>query len=153
MARWLFKTEPDVFGIEDLEARGPAGETWDGVRNYQARNFLRDQVRAGDEVLIYHSSCARVGVAGIAEVIRAGYPDPSQFDPGSPGHDPAATPDAPRWYAVDVRFVRALPRVVTLAELKRLPELSGWQLLRRGNRLSILPVTLVQWRTVLAQVE
>ncbi len=153
MAFWLFKTEPDVFGIDDLKARGARGECWDGVRNYQARNFLRDQVARSDQVMIYHSSCDRVGVAGLAEVIRAGYPDPSQFDPGSPYHDDAARSDAPRWYSVDLRFRKAFPRIITLAELKTLPQLDGWQLLRKGNRLSILPVTPQQWRTVLDQLE
>lgn len=149
---WLFKSEPDVFGIDDLEARGERGECWDGVRNYQARNWLRDAVAVGDEVLFYHSSCARVGVAGVAEVIRAGYPDPTQFDPESPYWDPRAETRAPRWYAVDVRFRRRFPQVLTLAQLKRLPELAQSPLVRRGNRLSIMPVSAAQWRAILRAV-
>lgn len=148
MAYWLFKTEPDTFSIDDLAARGSKGECWDGVRNFQARNFLRDKVAVGDRVLIYHSSCRRIGVAGTAEVIRAGYPDPIQFDPHSPYCDSAATGAAPRWYAVDIRHRETFDDVVTLAELRNASELADMVLLRKGNRLSIMPVTAREWRAI-----
>ena len=105
MVFWLFKTEPDAFSIDDLAARPQLTEPWDGVRNYQARNFLRDKVQLGDKVFIYHSSCKQVGIAGVAEVVKAGYPDTEQFNPESKYYDPKASADAPRWYRVDVKFV------------------------------------------------
>lgn len=148
MAFWLFKTEPQTFSIDDLAARGATGECWDGVRNYQARNFLRDNVAIGDGVLIYHSSCRDIGVAGTAEVIRAGYPDPSQFDAESPFYDATATSHSPRWYAVDVRHCRTFAQVLGRAELSAATELSAMQVLRRGNRLSIMPVSAREWHAI-----
>lgn len=153
MGFWLFKTEPQTFSIDDLAARGANGECWDGVRNYQARNFLRDEVAIGDGVLIYHSSCRHIGIAGAAEVVRAGYPDPSQFDPNSLYYDAAATGSAPRWYAVDVRHRETFDEVVTPAALKAVVELTEMVLLRRGNRLSIMPVTAAQWCAIRALVD
>ncbi len=136
MTAWLMKNEPDEFGYHHLEARGRAG--WDGVRNYQARNFLRS-MRVGDRVVFYHSSCTPPGVAGLATVVGTAEPDPTQFDPSSPGHDPASDPAAPRWDWVVVAPVRRL-RFVPLDELRRLPELAGSRLLARGNRLSVFPL-------------
>lgn len=150
MARgtWLFKSDPDTFGWDDLVASPGATTCWDGVRNYQARNFLRDGVHKGDRVLFYHSQTEKA-VVGVAEVVRAGYPDPTQFDRRSKGFDPKASPDAPRWYAVDIRVARALARPVTLEAMKDERALDGMLLLRRGNRLSLFPVTADQFRVVL----
>jgi len=146
---WLFKSEPSSFSLDDLKHRPEATEHWDGVRNFQARNFLRDQVQVGDRVLFYHSNIAEPAVVGIAEVVKAGYPDFTAFDPQSKYFDPRSSPDKPTWYMVDVRFVRELPRPVTLAELKSIPGLSGMALLNR-SRLSIQPVRREEWEEILA---
>ncbi len=149
MARyWLMKSEPDTFSIDDLARVGT--EPWTGVRNYLARNYMRDEMRVGDGVLFYHSSCAEPGVAGLAEVASEAYPDPTQFDRKSDYHDPKSTPEQPRWQLVDVAFTRKLARTITLAELKADPRLDGFALLQRGNRLSILPVTKAQWNRILS---
>jgi predicted RNA-binding protein with PUA-like domain len=148
MAYWLMKTEPDAFSIDDLAKRGR--EPWDGVRNYQARNFIR-QMNPGDGVLFYHSSCPVPGVAGIAKIATEAYPDPSQFKPKSKYYDAASRPEDPRWWLVDVVHVRTFDRVVTLDELKALPVMEGSHLTQRGSRLSVLPVTPAQWKAVLAQ--
>jgi predicted RNA-binding protein with PUA-like domain len=149
VAHWLMKTEPDTFSIDDLARR--KREPWNGVRNYQARNFMRDGMNVGDGVFIYHSSCAVPGVAGVGEVLSEAYPDPSQFEKKGDYYDPASRPEEPRWWLVDIGFVRRFNRVVTLEELKALPAMEDSPLVRRGNRLSILPVTAGQWRAVLAQ--
>jgi predicted RNA-binding protein with PUA-like domain len=141
------KSEPDDFSIDDLARVGT--EPWTGVRNYQARNFMRDGMREGDGILFYHSSCAEPGVVGIAEVASAAYPDPTQFQRKSKYFDPASKPDEPRWMLVDVRFVRKLRRIITLAELKASDELEDFALLRRGNRLSVMPVGAAHWRFIL----
>ena len=139
MARtWLMKSEPDVYAYDDLERDGRT--PWDGIRNYQARNFMRDEMKVGDRVLYYHSNTQPPGVVGIAEVASEPYPDPTQFDPTSRYHDPKATRDEPRWMLVDVVPVRRLPRLVTLAEMKADAALSELPLVKRGNRLSIMPV-------------
>lgn len=151
MARryWLMKSEPSVFSFEDL-ARAPRRTThWDGVRNYQARNLLRDEVRRGDGVLFYHSSADPTGVVGTAVVAREAYPDPSQFDPASPHHDPKSKREAPTWLCVDLRCDRAFRHAVTLAQLRAAPALAGMGVLRKGNRLSVQPVTQAEWRAVL----
>ncbi len=148
MHYWLMKTEPDAFSIDDLARVGT--EPWSGVRNYQARNFMRDGMAVGDGVLFYHSSCAEPGVVGIAEVATPAYPDPTQFDRKSPYFDPKATRAEPRWMLVDVRFVRKLKRTITLAELRDAPRLEGLGLLQRGSRLSVMPVTRGQWSGILA---
>ena len=148
MAYWLMKTEPDGFSIDDLAERGR--EPWDGVRNYQARNFMRDAMRVGDEVFIYHSACKVPGIAGIGRVAGDSYPDPTQFDPDSKYHDAASKPEEPRWWLVDIEYVRTLRRLIPLTELKAMPAMEDSPLVRRGNRLSILPVTGGQWRAVLA---
>jgi len=147
MQRWLMKTEPDTFSIDDLRTRKL--EPWNGVRNYQARNFIRSMQR-GDEVMIYHSSSAVPGVAGLAKVASAPYPDPGQFDPKDPYFDAGSDRGNPRWTLVDVRFVRKLKRTITLDEIKALRALGDFALTRRGNRLSVLPVTEPQWRAILA---
>ncbi|MDO9219129.1 MAG: EVE domain-containing protein [Lacisediminimonas sp.] len=138
------KSEPDEVSIDDALAAPGQCVAWTGVRNYQARNFMRDQMKVGDGILFYHSSCAQPGIAGIAEVASTAYPDPTQFDPGSPYHDPAARPEQPRWLLVDVRALRKT-RLLTLAELRQQPDLADMVILRRGNRLSITPVTRQQW--------
>ena len=146
---WLMKSEPGVFSIDDL-ARAKDGTTrWDGVRNYQARNMLRNEIAVGDGVLFYHSSCEVPGVAGIAEVAATAYPDPTQFDRKSDYYDAASKREEPRWSLVDVKYKRKLKRVIPLSELKDRRELDGFALLARGNRLSVLPVTKPQWDFIL----
>ncbi|WP_369855378.1 EVE domain-containing protein [Candidatus Thalassolituus haligoni] len=140
MNYWLFKTEPDAFGIDDLASRPEQTEPWDGVRNYQARNFLRDEVKSGDLVFIYHSSCKEIGIAGLAEVVQEGYVDHSQFDPQSKYYDPKATLEKPRWYRVDVKLKQTFPRVLPLKTIKAMPEITELGLVKKGHRLSIMPV-------------
>ena len=142
---WLMKSEPDTFSIDDLEARG--SEPWSGVRNYQARNFMRDQMQAGDLAFLYHSSCAQPGIYGLMEIAGPAYPDPTQFDRKSPYYDAASKPDAPRWQLVDVRFERK-SALISLAALREHEELADMVVLRRGNRLSITPVTPAEWRFI-----
>ena len=148
MRYWLMKTEPEDFSIDDLARVGI--EPWTGVRNYQARNFMRS-MRHGDGVLLYHSSCDPPGVAGIAEVASSVYPDPTQFEPRSKYFDPKSAREDPRWHLVDVGFKRKLRRVIALDEIRELGDLLGeFALVRRGNRLSVLPVTALQWKRILA---
>jgi predicted RNA-binding protein with PUA-like domain len=137
MRYWLMKTEPDVFSIDDLERVGV--EPWDGIRNYMARNYMRDDMKVGDKVLFYHSNAKPPGVAGLATIASAAYPDPTQFDPKSKYHDPTSDPDDPRWLLVDVKFAEKLPRFVGLDELRTRPELEGMVLLNK-SRLSVQPV-------------
>ena len=146
MNRWLMKTEPDTFSIDDLKR--VKVEPWNGVRNYQARNHIR-AMKKGDAVFIYHSSCAVPGVAGVGEVASAPYPDPTQFDPKSDYFDAGSDRGDPRWSLVDVRYKRTLKRVITLDEIKSLRGLGDFALTRRGNRLSVLPVTEAQWKAIL----
>ena len=149
MTHWLMKSEPEEFSIDDLAARGR--EPWTGVRNYQARNFMRDAMRVGDGVFFYHSNCAVPGIVGTARVASAAYADPTQFDPQSDYFDPPSSPEAPRWQMVDVAFERKLPRTISLDELRRhAAALGDFPLLARGNRLSVLPVTCAQWDSILA---
>jgi predicted RNA-binding protein with PUA-like domain len=147
MNYWLMKSEPDEFSIDDLAKK--KREAWTGVRNYQARNFMRDGMRDGDGVFFYHSSCAEPGIAGIAEVACAAYPDPTQFDPRSDYFDAASPRAAPRWLLVDVKFKRKLKRVITLTELKSRPELRELVLVRPGSRLSVQPVSKAHWDFIL----
>jgi predicted RNA-binding protein with PUA-like domain len=147
MNHWLMKTEPDTFSIDDLKRK--KHEAWDGVRNYQARNFMRDGMRVGDGVFFYHSNCAEPGIAGLAEVASDAYPDPSQFDPKSKYFDPGSSRDNPRWMLVDVKFVKKLKRVITLDELKNHKALADMRLLRKGNRLSVMPVEAAEWKYIL----
>lgn len=150
MNYWLLKSEPDVFGIKDLQARPRQTEPWDGVRNYQARNILRDGMQVGDQAFFYHSSCAVPGIVGIVEIVRAGYPDDTARNPESKYYDPKSTPEKPIWYRVDVKFVRELARPITLQELKEQPGLRSMRLLQRGNRLSVMPVTAQEWKQILS---
>ncbi len=145
---WLFKTEPDTFSFADLLAAPGQTTLWEGVRNYQARNFLR-VAKVGDPVLIYHSSTRPVGVAGLAVISREAAPDPAQFDPDGPYYDPKVTPDAPRWDMVEVKAVQAAARYVTLAELRAEPRLADLRLLQRGNRLSVTPVSEGELQVIL----
>ena len=148
MNHWLIKSEPDVFSIRDL-AKAPRKTThWEGVRNYQARNFLR-AMQKGDRCLFYHSNAAPPGVAGIVEVVREAYPDPAAWDPKSDYHDPKASPENPIWSMVDVKLVEIFAREIPLDELRGTKALAGMELLRRGSRLSVHPVTAAQFATVL----
>src|SRR5450759_3688386 len=150
MNYWLMKSEPDVFGINDLYNRPNQTEHWDGVRNYQARNMMRDAMKLGDQVFFYHSNCAQPGIVGIMEVVEEGYPDFTAFDPDNIHFDPKCDPAQPRWMMVDVKYVKTLSRTITLKELKLHPELTGMALLRRGNRLSIMPVSEEEWHFILS---
>lgn len=149
MNHWLMKSEPDTFGIDDLEKRKV--EPWSGVRNYQARNFMRDRMAPGDLAFLYHSSCAEPGVYGIMEIAGRSYPDPTQFERKSPYFDDKSTRQEPRWHLVDVKFVRRLKRPVLLSELRaRAREFPHLMLLRPGSRLSIQPVSAEDWKKILA---
>lgn len=147
MAYWLMKSEPTECSIDDLAAAPAQTVPWVGVRNYQSRNYMRDAMRIGDGVLFYHSSCPEPGIAGLAEVASAAYPDETQFDPSSPYHDPQADRARPRWLHVDVKLVRKTP-LLPLARMRTLPQFATMQVLKRGNRLSITPVTDDEWRAV-----
>ena len=149
MAYWLFKTEPDTFSIDTLRTQKVS--CWEGVRNYQARNMMRDEVKLGDLVMIYHSSCKKVGVAGIAKVVKEAYPDHFAHDPQSDYFDAKSSPDNPRWFMVDIEFVRKTDRLISLATMKAMPELEAMPLVKKGNRLSIMPVTESQWQAILAR--
>lgn len=148
MRYWLMKSEPDVFGIDDLAAAPRKTTAWWGVRSYQARNFMRDDMRVGDRALFYHSSCPEPGIAGIVRVSRRAYPDATQFDPSSEYFDAAATPASPRWLNVDVTLVRKT-RLLSIQALRVPPELAGMRVLQRGNRLSITPVEPHEWECIL----
>ena len=150
MNYWLMKSEPEEASILDLEHAGTL--PWTGVRNYQARNFMRDDMRLGDGVLFYHSSCPEPGIAGLAEVCSPAYPDATQFDAKSPYYDPKSKPEAPRWLHVDVRW-RETTRLLSLKEMREAPELAGMQVMQRGNRLSITPVSPAEWRAVLKRLK
>lgn len=149
MKYWLIKSEPAVFGIDDLAARKRQTEQWEGVRNYQARNFMRDEMKKGDLAFFYHSSCAEPGIVGIVEVAREAHPDVTAFDPDSAYYDPKSDPRNPRWFMVDVKLKRKFARVVALKELRAHEALSDMYILQRGNRLSITPVTRRQWNYIL----
>lgn len=144
---WLAKSEPEVFSFDDLMARKDRTTHWDGVRNFTARNFLRDGMRKGDHVFFYHSNADPPAIVGVCEVVREGYPDATAFDRNDPHHDPGSDPANPKWFMVDLRAVRALPRPVTLPELKARQELAGMALLRIG-RLSVTPVTAAEWKVI-----
>lgn len=140
MRYWLFKTEPSAFSIDDLAAMPAQTEHWDGIRNYQARNFLRDDVKKGDKVFVYHSSCKDVGIVGLAEVVREGYVDHTQFDPESKYHDPKSSPENPRWFMVDIKLQKKYPEILSLKEIKAHPLITELGLVKKGHRLSIMPV-------------
>ena len=151
MNYWLFKSEPEAFSIDDLAAAPKQTSAWDGVRNFQARNMLRDSIKKGDEAFFYYSSCAVPGIAGIMSIAKEGYPDATAFDPKHHHYDPDSKRDAPRWFVVDVKLKRRLSRVITLEELRAHAgkRLSEFVLLRRGNRLSVMPVSKKDWDFIL----
>ena len=149
MRYWLMKSEPDVFGIDHLAKAPKRTASWDGVRNYQVRNLLRDEIKLGDLAFFYHSSCPQPGVAGVMEVTSTAHPDVTQFDPKSEYHDPKASRDRPIWYAVDVTLAERFETPVFLQELRDSPMLKNLQTLRRGNRLSVTPVTAAEWKHIL----
>ena len=149
MQYWLMKSEPDEVSIDDVMSAKGKTVPWFGVRNYQARNFMRDAMKVGDGVLFYHSSCPEPGIAGIAEVVSGPYPDATQFDPKSHYYDAKATQEQPRWISVDVKGVRKT-RLLSLAEMRSLPQLEDMVVLQKGSRLSITPVTDAQWKHVMA---
>ncbi|WP_395401929.1 EVE domain-containing protein [Pseudoduganella sp. UC29_106] len=148
MQYWLMKSEPDEVSIDDVMAAQDKTVPWFGVRNYQARNFMRDAMQVGDGVLFYHSSCPEPGIAGIAEVVSGPYPDATQFDKKSPYYDAKATGETPRWISVDVKGVRKT-RLLSLAELRSIPDLEDMVVLQKGSRLSITPVTAGQWKKLM----
>ena len=149
MQYWLMKSEPEEFSIDDLKNRPGRTEPWDGVRNYQARNMMRDGMNKGDLAFFYHSNCPEPGIVGIITIASEAYPDPTAFDPQDSHYDPGSDPDNPRWYLVDVKYKRKLKRVIPLAELKEKRPLQGMKLLQKGNRLSVMPVTKKEWEFIL----
>lgn len=147
MAYWLMKSEPDTYSIDDLAAKTPA--MWEGCRNWTVRNFMREDIKKGDLAFFYHSSCEPPGVVGVMEVVsEEAYPDPTQFDPKSDYYDPKSTKEKPRWLVVDVKFLKKWDRMVTLKEMRENPALEGMLLLRRGQRLSVMPVSEKEWKIV-----
>jgi predicted RNA-binding protein with PUA-like domain len=152
MHYWLMKTEPDTFGVDDLAAAPRSTTSWDGVRNYQARNTIRDDMKLQDQVFLYHSSTAVPGIVAVMEVVKEGYPDKTAFDRKDHHYDPQSDPAKPRWFVVDVRLKRRLARVITLDELRKhaAQELKGMVLLRPGNRLSVMPVEAAHWKFILS---
>lgn len=147
---WLMKSEPSCFSLDDLKQRANMTEPWDGVRNFQARNFLRDTIKVGDGVLFYHSNCAEPSIVGLAKVVREGYPDHTALDPREKHFDPKSTNDQPIWYMVDVQYLCHLWTPLSRDDLRQHPVLSGMAVLRKGNRLSVQPVTQREWQAVLA---
>jgi predicted RNA-binding protein with PUA-like domain len=153
VAYWLFKSEPNCYSFADLLAAPEMMTGWDGVRNFQARNFLRDEVRVGDGVLFYHSNADPPAIAGIAEVVRAGHPDPTAFDPGADHYDSKSDPARPTWYQVAIRAERAIEPPLGLPRLRTVPALAGMELLRKGSRLSVQPVRASEWDAILTLIE
>ena len=151
MRYWLMKSEPSDVSIDDLAAMPEQSVPWYGVRNYQARNFMRDQMRVGDPVLFYHSSCAEPGIAGLAVVSKLAYPDETQFDTANKYYDPKASPERPRWFNVDVKLVKKT-RLVNIRELRSHPELANMRILQKGNRLSITPVDPAEYAFILSRL-
>jgi len=150
MNYWLMKSEPSVFSIDDLKTMPDQTEHWDGVRNYQARNMMRDQMKVGDRAFFYHSSCPVPGIVGLMEIVREGYPDHTAVDLDSKHFDEKSNPDKPRWFMVDVKYIRHTKRVIPLAELKAHAALENMPLVRRGNRLSLMPVSETEWHAILS---
>jgi predicted RNA-binding protein with PUA-like domain len=146
---WLFKAEPHIYGIDHLDAAPNKIGRWDGIRNYQARNFLRDQVALKDEVFIYHSSCKQVGIVGTAVVVKTAYPDPTQFNPESDYYDPKSTHESPRWVSVDIQLTRKFPQLISLTDIKAQPALSNMVLVKQ-SRLSTQPVSEAEWTFILS---
>jgi len=150
MQYWLMKSEPNEFSIDDLMQRQKRIEPWDGVRNYQARNMMRDQMKKGDLAFFYHSACKEPGIVGIMTIAREAYPDPTAFDPEDPHYDPKSNQDSPRWYLVDVKYRRKFKRIVSLTELRNHQALADMRLLQKGNRLSVMPVAKQEWDYILS---
>jgi len=150
MRYWLMKSEPTTFSLDDLAGKPEQTYHWEGVRNYQARNMLRDEMNVGDLAFFYHSNCKEPAIVGIMEIVKAGYPDFYAFDPNSRYFDPKSDAQNPRWFMVDVKFVQKLPVPISLKTLKQRPELAELALVRRGNRLSLMPVSAEQWQCILA---
>ena len=152
MKYWLIKSEPDAFSIDDLMDAPGKTEHWDGVRNYQARNFMRDGMSKGDQVFFYHSNCKEPGIVGLAEIVsEAAYPDHTAFDSNEKYFDPKSDPENPRWLMVDVRYKRKTKHLISLSEIKQYPDqLDGFALIRRGNRLSVMPVSKEHWDFILS---
>ncbi|HEY6483181.1 MAG TPA: EVE domain-containing protein [Steroidobacteraceae bacterium] len=153
MRYWLLKSEPGSFGVEDLAAAPRARTAWDGVRNFQARNMLRDEMQRGDQAFLYHSSCEQPGIVAVMDIVKEGYPDPTAFDRRHHHYDPDSDPGSPRWFMVDVRLKRRLARTITLEELRKhaTRELRGLVLLRPGNRLSVMPIEAAHWKFILTR--
>ena len=149
MAKWLAKTEPSECSIDDFTAKPEKSIVWEGVRNYQARNFMRD-MKTGDEVFIYHSSCKHIGIAGVVKVVREAYPDPAQFDEKSTYFDAKSSKQDPRWSAVDMQFVSSFASIITLDQLKHMPELEYLALVQKGSRLSVMPVSDTEWKAIMS---
>jgi predicted RNA-binding protein with PUA-like domain len=153
MKYWLFKSEPEEFGIDDLKKKRSKTEHWDGVRNYQARNFMRDDMKIGDQGFFYHSNCDVPGIVGIVEVVKEGYVDHTAFDPDDKHYDPKSDPDKPRWFMVDVKFVERFPDTISLQQLKTNPKLADMRLVQKGNRLSVMPVEKKEWTAILKMIK
>ena len=149
MKYWLMKSEPDAFSIDDLKKSPKATTPWDGIRNYQARNMMRDEMQKGDRVFFYHSNCKPPGIVGVMEVVKPAYPDFTAFEPKQKYFDAKSDPNNPRWFMVDVRFVEEFDRLISLDELRTIKSLQSMQLLRKGNRLSIMPVSAKEWQSIL----
>lgn len=149
MAYWLMKSEPDTYSIDDLAAQRKKTDHWDGIRNYQARNFIRDDMKKGDLALFYHSNCESPAVVGVVEIVREAYPDHTAFDPNEKYFDPKSDPDDPRWLMVDVKFRKKFRQPVTLKAMKSEKKLGDMRLVQRGNRLSIMPVEKAEWTHIL----
>ena len=150
MNYWLLKSEPDCFSIDHLAKKSKQTDHWDGVRNYQARNMLRDDMKIGDHAFFYHSSCAQPGIVGIVKIVKAGYPDSTQFNPEEKHYDPKSTDEKPIWYTVNVQLIKKFKHIITLEQIKQNPFLETMQLVKRGNRLSVMPVSTEEWQTILA---
>lgn len=149
MNYWLMKSEPGEFSIDDLRECPAGTEPWDGVRNYEARNMLRDEMKKNDLAFFYHSGCEEPGIVGIMTIVKEGYPDPTAFDPGAKHYDPKSDLEKPRWFVVDVKFRKKFRRTITLAELRNRKPLRNMKLLQKGNRLSVMPVTENEWKYIL----
>lgn len=152
MKYWLFKSEPSCFSIDDLASSPSKTTAWDGVRNYQARNMMRDEMQIGDRGFFYHSNCKEIGIAGIVEIVSAAYPDETQFNPDADHFDPTSTREAPRWFLVDVKFLQKFDRVITLDELRENPLLENLMILRKGSRLSVTPVSAEDYQAIIQMV-
>jgi len=147
MQYWLMKSEPDTYSIDDLQSFGV--DHWDGIRNYQVRNFFRDQMQVGEQAFFYHSNCKEPGIVGIMEIVSTAYPDHTAFDPSEKYFDSKSDPENPRWLMVDVHYIRHLDRMITLGELRQQKQIADMKLLQRGNRLSVLPLSKMEWQYIL----